>query len=148
MATESLIRSISTWERFMNATPPKTSEKPGEVAASRPVATSFEDQVAEALKGIRAGHTPAEIRSRMLAAGVEPLTADTAYRTARRRMFESNRRLGARFASIAIGVLCGATLIFVPLGWTIALGVALVGGLLLMGVATLVWLTGLGADEA
>lgn len=132
----------------MNTASQETSEKTVEEAGGSLVSTSFEDQVAEALKGIRAGHTPAAIRARMLGAGVEPLTADTAYRTARRRMFESNRRHGARFASIAIGVLCGATLIFVPLGWTIALGVALLGGLLLMGVATLVWLTGLGADEA
>ena len=112
-----------------------------------PIATSFEAQVAAALKGIRAGRTPAEIRSGLLAAGVEPLTADTAYRTARRRMFETNRRYGARLAAMAIGLLCGATLILVPLGWTIPLAISLLCGLLLMGIATLVWLTGLGADE-
>lgn len=131
----------------MNVTPQEAGAPPADGAAP-PIARSFEDQVAEARKGIRAGYTPAEIRSRLLAAGVEPLTADTAYRTARRRMFESNRRYGARFAAIAIGVLCGATLIFVPLGWTIALAISLMGGLLLMGIATLVWLTGLGAEEA
>ncbi len=107
----------------------------------------FEQQVQAAQAGIKAGHSPSQVKAALLATGCDPLTAETAYRTARRRLFESNRRLGARLATYAIGALCGGTLLFVPLGWTIPLVVVLLSGLLLMGVATLVWLTGLGADE-
>src|SRR5690606_16559635 len=107
----------------------------------------FEQHVQVALSGIKAGQTPSQIKAGMLATGVDPLTAETAYRTARRQLFDSNRRYGAKLAAIAIAVICGGTLIFVPLGWLAPLVVALLGGLLLMGVATLVWLTGLGADE-
>jgi hypothetical protein len=115
-------------------------------AASKPL-TGFEQQVQAAQAGIKAGHSPSQVKAALLARGCDPLTAETAYRTARRRLFESNRRLGARLASYAIFALCGGTLVFVPLGWTIPLVVVLLSGLLLMGVATLVWLTGLGADE-
>lgn len=107
----------------------------------------FDEHVRAAQAGIKAGHTPSQIKASLLAIGVDPLTAETAYRTARRRLFDSNRRLGARLAAYAVAALCGGTLLFVPLGWTIPLVVVLLGGLLLMGVATLVWLTGLGADE-
>ena len=110
-------------------------------------AATFEQHVLAAQAGIRAGQTPSQIKSALLGCGVDPLTAETAYRTARRRLFDSNRRLGARLAAYSIAALCGGTLLFVPLGWTIPLIVVLLGGLLLMGVATLVWLTGLGADE-
>lgn len=109
--------------------------------------SGFEQQVQAAQSGIKAGHSPSQVKAALLASGCDPLTAETAYRTARRRLFESNRRLGARLATYAIAALCGGTLLFVPLGWTIPLVVVLLSGLLLMGVATLVWLTGLGADE-
>jgi len=109
--------------------------------------SGFEQQVHAAQAGIKAGHSPSQVKAALLATGCDPLTAETAYRTARRRLFESNRRLGARLATYAIAALCGGTLLFVPLGWTIPLVVVLLSGLLLMGVATLVWLTGLGADE-
>ncbi|MBA3312108.1 MAG: hypothetical protein H0T47_02275 [Planctomycetaceae bacterium] len=108
---------------------------------------NFEQQVRAAQNGIKAGQSPSQVKAALLAGGSDPLTAETAYRTARRRLFESNRRLGARLAAYAIAALCGGTLLFVPLGWTIPLVVVLLAGLLLMGVATLVWLTGLGADE-
>lgn len=117
---------------------------PGPPAASK----GFNDHVRTATVGIKEGKTPAQVRAGLLAAGVDPLTAETAYRTARRRLFDSNRLLGAKLALWAIGLLCGGTLLFVPLGWTVPLVIALVSGLMLMGVSTLVWLTGLGADEA
>lgn len=110
-------------------------------------ASQFEAHVKAAQAGIRSGQTPSQIKAGLLATGVDPLTAETAYRTARRRLFDSNRRFGAKLATMAITTLCGGTLLFVPLGWTIPLVIMLLGGLLLMGVATLVWLTGLGADE-
>jgi len=108
---------------------------------------AFDEHVRSAQAGIKAGHTPSQIKASLLGLGVDPLTAETAYRTARRRLFDSNRRLGAKLAVYATAALCGGTLLFVPLGWTVPLVVVLLGGLLLMGVATLVWLTGLGADE-
>lgn len=116
-------------------------------APPRTQLAGFEQQVQAAQAGIKAGHSPSQVKAALLARGCDPLTAETAYRTARRRLFESNRRLGARLASYAVMALCGGTLVFVPLGWTIPLVVVLLSGLLLMGVATLVWLTGLGADE-
>jgi hypothetical protein len=116
-------------------------------APHRPPQSSFEQQVQAAQAGIKAGHSPSQVKATLLATGCDPLTAETAYRTARRRLFDSNRRLGAKLATYSIGALCGGTLVFVPLGWTIPLVVVLLSGLLLMGVATLVWLTGLGADE-
>lgn len=122
-----------------SATPAASSE-----TAAPP---SFEQHVRVAQIGIRAGQTPSQIKAGLLAAGIDPLTAETAYRTARRRLFDSNRRLGAKLAAYAIMTLCGGTLLFIPLGWTVPLVVVLLAGLLLMGVATLVWLTGLGADE-
>ena len=124
-------------------TPPPNGDPPARV---KPLAT-FDDRVRAAQAGIKSGQTPSQIKAVLLAAGIDPLTAETVYRTARRKLFESNRRLGARLAAYAVAVLCGGTLLFVPLGWTIPLVVVLIGGLLLMGVATLVWLTGLGADE-
>lgn len=109
---------------------------------------SFDKCVAAAQSGIKGGQTPSQIKAGLLAAGIDPLTAETAYRTARRKLFESNRRMGARLAAYSIAILGGGTLILVPLGWTVPLVIVLLSGLLLMGVATLVWLTGLGADEA
>ena len=128
------------------AAPPSA---PAVAAPSQPhkPTTGFEKQVQSAQAGIKAGHSPSQVKAALLAAGTDPLTAETAYRTARRRLFDSNRRLGAKLAAYAIIALCGGTLLFVPLGWTIPLVVVLLSGLLLMGVATLVWLTGLGADE-
>lgn len=117
-------------------------------AARQKTPPSFELQVRAAQNGIKAGQSPSQVKASLLADGSDPLTAETAYRTARRRLFESNRRLGARLASYAIAALCGGTLVFIPLGWTIPLVVTLLCGLLLMGIATLVWLTGLGADES
>jgi hypothetical protein len=117
----------------------------GDAPVRQPV--GFEQQVQAAQAGIKVGHSPSQVKAALLATGCDPLTAETAYRTARRRLFDSNRRLGARLATYAIAALCGGTLLFVPLGWTIPLVVVLLSGLLLMGVATLVWLTGLGADE-
>lgn len=116
-------------------------------AAPATPASRFEANVAAAQAGIKSGQTPSQIKAGLLATGVDPLTAETAYRTARRRLFDSNRRFGAKLATMAIAALCGGTLVFVPLGWTAPLVIVLLGGLLLMGVATLVWLTGLGADE-
>lgn len=110
-------------------------------------APGFDELIRAAQAGIRAGQTPSQIKASLLATGTDPLTAETAYRTARRRLFDSNRRLGAKLAAYAVAALCGGTLLFVPLGWTVPLVITLLGGLLLMGVATLVWLTGLGADE-
>lgn len=115
-------------------------------SAVKPLA-GFDEHVRTAQAAIKAGRTPSQIKASLLAIGVDPLTAETAYRTARRRLFDSNRRLGARLAAYAVAALCGGTLLFVPLGWTVPLVIVLLGGLLLMGVATLVWLTGLGADE-
>lgn len=108
---------------------------------------SFEGLTLRATSAIRAGRSAAAIRAELLELGVEPLTADTAYRAARRRMFESHRLRGARLALYAILILCGSTLLFVPLRWTVVLSVTLAIGLILMVAATLVWLTGLGADE-
>ena len=113
---------------------------------AKPLA-AFDEHVRSAQAGIKAGQTPSQIKAGLMAIGADPLTAETAYRTARRRLFDSNRRLGAKLAAYATGALCGGTLLFVPLGWTVPLVVVLLTGLLLMGVATLVWLTGLGADE-
>ena len=124
----------------------ETSEVVPASASQKPL-KPFEEQVRAAQAGIKAGQTPSQIKAGLLAAGIDPLTAETAYRTARRRLFDSNRRLGAKLAAYAIAALCGGTLVFVPLGWTVPLVIVLLGGLLLMGVATLVWLTGLGADE-
>ena len=107
----------------------------------------FEAHVRAAQSAIKAGQTPSQIKAGLLATGVDPLTAETAYRTARRRLFDANRLLGAKLAAYSVAALCGGTLLFVPLGWTVPLVVVLLGGLLLMGIATLVWLTGLGADE-
>ena len=119
---------------------------PAAVPAGRPLA-AFDEHVRAAQAGIKAGQTPSQIKAGLMAVGADPLTAETAYRTARRRLFDSNRRLGAKLAAYATGALCGGTLLFVPLGWTVPLVVVLLAGLLLMGVAMLVWLTGLGADE-
>src|SRR5687767_6606486 len=110
--------------------PEGASEKPAE----RPLA-SLEQHVRAAGAAIRAGQTPSQIKASLLAGGVDPLTAETAYRTARRRLFDSNRRLGAKLAAWAIVLLCGGTLVFVPFGWTVPLTMVLLGGLLLMGVA-------------
>ena len=120
---------------------------PPATPAPKPL-VGFEEQVRAASAAIKAGQTPSQVKAGLLAAGLDPLAAETAYRTARRRLFESNRRLGARLALYAAAGLCGGTLVFVPLGWTIPLVVTLLAGLVLMGVATLVWLTGLGADDA
>ncbi|MGC1275191.1 MAG: hypothetical protein WBC44_15915 [Planctomycetaceae bacterium] len=127
---------------------PDAAGVPNGVAATPATPASlFEAHVKVAQAGIKSGQTPSQIKAGLLAAGVDPLTAETAYRTARRRLFDSNRQFGAKLATMAIAALCGGTLLFVPLGWTIPLVVVLLGGLLLMGVATLVWLTGLGTDE-
>lgn len=134
---------------FAEASVPDLATSAAATAAAPPRTplAGFEQQVQAAQAGIKAGHSPSQVKAALLARGCDPLTAETAYRTARRRLFESNRRLGAKLAAYAIVALCGGTLVFVPLGWTIPLVVVLLSGLLLMGVATLVWLTGLGADE-
>lgn len=108
---------------------------------------SFEELTLRAATAIRAGRSAAAIRAELLELGVEPLTADTAYRAARRRLFDSHRLQGARLALYAILILCGSTLLFVPLRWTVLLSVMLAVGLCVMVAALLVWLTGLGADE-
>lgn len=129
--------------------PVTTAATPTVASSPSPISPTaqFESYVAAAQAAIKAGKTPSQIKAAQLGDGVDPLTAETAYRTARRRLFDSNRRFGAKLAAYAIGMLCGGTLVFIPLGWTVPLVIVLLGGLLLMGVATLVWLTGLGADE-
>jgi hypothetical protein len=126
---------------------PGSAETASKAPSAAPPVSPFEAHVRAAQKAIKAGQTPSQIKASLLATGVDPLTAETAYRTARRRLFDANRLLGAKLAAYAIAALCGGTLLFVPLGWTVPLAVVLIGGLLLMGIATLVWLTGLGADE-
>jgi len=107
----------------------------------------LEEHVQKAMKGLRARMTPPQVRGRLIKDGLGPAEADEVYELARERLNKENRVQGAKLAESAVYVICGGALLCLPFGWGILFTFILVGGLLLMGVGSLIWLTGVTAVD-
>ncbi|QDT39876.1 hypothetical protein [Stratiformator vulcanicus] len=105
------------------------------------------DHVAKAVKGLRGRMTPPQVRGRLIKEGLSPAEAEEIYDLAREKLNKENRQQGAKLAEYAVYVICGGAILCLPFGWAIPFTFVLVGGLLLMGIGTLVWLTGITAVD-
>ncbi|WP_145265647.1 hypothetical protein [Calycomorphotria hydatis] len=109
--------------------------------------SEFEQRIEKTIQGLRKRQTPPQVRAALIKEGVSPARADEIYEVARNRLSKQSRQQGAKLAEYAVYLLCGACLLCVPFGLTIPFTFALIGGLMLMGVGTLVWLTGVTAHD-
>ena len=86
------------------------------------------------------------MRARLIAAGCDPDQADKIVNRARSRLLADSRKLGARIAEVTVLAMCGSlVLLFVP-HTELIVGTVLVVGMVVLAVAALVWLSGVGGD--
>ena len=127
------------------ADPPGDADPPAEPAASPREPTEAE-RVEAAVKALKTRGTPHQVRQRLMRAGCGPEVADRVVNRARARLLADSRKLGARIAEVTVWAMCGSlALVFVP-GGEVLLGFALVIGMVVLAVALLVWLSGVGGD--
>ena len=121
----------------------------GAAETNAPARTPSEaDRVAAAVRALKTRGTPHQVRQRLLRAGCNPELADRVVNRARAQLLADSRKLGARIAEITVWAMCGSlVLIFIPAGGgEVLVGFALVIGMIVLAVAGLVWLSGVGGD--
>lgn len=104
------------------------------------------DRIAAAVRALKTRGTPHQVRARLIAAGCGPDQADKIVNRARSQLLADSRRLGARIAEVTVLAMCAAlALLFVP-GGEVLCGIVQVIGMVVLAVAALVWLSGVGGD--
>ncbi|MEM9702294.1 MAG: hypothetical protein AAF907_07610 [Planctomycetota bacterium] len=104
------------------------------------------DRVAAAVRALKTRGTPHQVRARLIAAGCDPDQADKIVNRARSQLLTDSRRLGARIAEITVLCMCGSLLLlFIPKG-EILCGVIQIISMIVLAIAGLVWLSGVGGD--
>ena len=122
---------------------PASPEAGGEPLRRTP---SEADRVAAAVRALKTRGTPHQVRARLIAAGCDPDQADKIVNRARSQLLADSRRLGARIAEFTVMAMCGSLLLlFVP-GGEVLCGIVQVIGIVVILVALLVWLSGVGGD--
>jgi len=104
------------------------------------------DRVAAAVRALKTRGTPHQVRARLIAAGCDPDQADKIVSRARSRLLTDSRRLGARIAEITVLAMCGALLLLFLPGGEVLCGIVEILGMVVLAVALLVWLSGVGGD--
>ena len=125
--------------------PPAAEERAEESDA--PARTPTEaDRVAAAVRALRTRGTPHQVRTKLIEAGCDPDFADRVVAKARARLLADSRKSGARLAERTVWAMCGSlALLFLPHGEVWA-AVCLSVGVLVLGIAGLIWLSGVGGD--
>ena len=104
------------------------------------------DRIAAAVRALKTRGTPHQVRARLVAAGCDPDQADKIVNRARSKLLADSRKLGARIAEFTVLGMCGSLLfLFVP-GGELICGIIQVVGMVVLAVAALVWLSGVGGD--
>jgi len=114
---------------------------------AEPVRTPSEaDRIAAAVRALKTRGTPHQVRARLIAAGCDPDQADKIVNRARSKLLADSRKLGARIAEITVLAMCCSLLfLFVP-GGELICGIVQIVGMVVLAVAALVWLSGVGGD--
>ena len=118
----------------------------GDAEAPPPRTPTEADRIAAAVRALKTRGTPHQVRARLIAAGCDPDQADKIVNRARSRLLADSRKLGARIAEVTVLAMCGSlVLLFVP-HTELIVGTVLVIGMVVLAVAALVWLSGVGGD--
>ena len=104
------------------------------------------DRIAAAVRALKTRGTPHQVRARLIAAGCDPDQADKIVNRARTRLLADSRRLGARIAEFTVLAMCGSLLLLFLPGGELLCGIVQVVGMVVLAVAALVWLSGVGGD--
>ncbi|QDT16307.1 hypothetical protein [Alienimonas californiensis] len=117
----------------------------GEGEATRRTPTEA-DRIAAAVRALKTRGTPHQVRARLIAAGCDPDQADKIVNRARSQLLADSRKLGARIAEVTVAAMCASLLLlFVP-GGEVFCGILQIVGMVVLAVAFLVWLSGVGGD--
>ena len=134
--------------------PPGVSSEPtdappvgdGEAEVPPPRTPTEKDRIAAAVRALKTRGTPHQVRARLIVAGCDPDQADKIVNRARSQLLADSRKLGARIAEFTVLAMCGSlALLFIP-HTELIVGTVLVVGMVVLAVAALVWLSGVGGD--
>ena len=129
------------------ADPPTAGSAPApEAEPVPPPAPSEADRVDAAVRALKTRGTPHQVRVRLIEAGCDPDFADRVVTKARARLLADSRKLGARVAEITVWAMCGSLVLLLIPGMEILVGIGLVAGIVVLGIAGLIWLSGVGGD--
>ena len=104
------------------------------------------DRVAAAVRALKTRGTPHQVRARLVAAGCDPDQADKIVTRARSQLLTDSRRLGARVAEVTVLVMCAALVLLILPGGEFLCGAVEICGMVVLAVAVLIWLSGVGGD--
>ncbi|NNJ25192.1 hypothetical protein [Alienimonas chondri] len=132
----------------LHADPFESGAAPPEADAEEPKrrTPTEADRIAAAVRALKTRGTPHQVRARLIAAGCDPDQADKIVNRARTQLLTDSRRLGARIAEITVIVMCGSLLLLFLPGGEVFCGIVQVVGMIVLAVAALVWLSGVGGD--
>ena len=118
----------------------------GDGEPEAPRTPSEADRIAAAVRALKTRGTPHQVRARLVAAGCDPDQADKIVNRARSKLLADSRKLGARIAEFTVLSMCSSLLFLLVPGGELICGIIQVVGMVVLAVAALVWLSGVGGD--
>ena len=126
------------------ADPPAAEAVEGDAVPVKPPTEA--DRVEAAVRALRTRGTPHQVRTRLIEAGCDPDLADRVVGKARARLLADSRKSGAKVAEVTVLAMCGTLLLLVIPRTEIVVATALGGAIVVLAVAGLIWLSGVGGD--
>ena len=129
------------------AAPPAPGAETDAAGADPPPREPSEaDRVAGAVRALRTRGTPHQVRVRLIEAGCDPDLADRVVTKARARLLADSRKQGARVAELTVWAMCGTLALLLIPGAEVLVATLLGGAIVVMAIAGLIWLSGVGGD--
>ena len=98
------------------------------------------------MRALRTRGTPHQVRVRLIEAGCDPDLADRVVTKARARLLADSRKQGARVAELTVWAMCGTLALLLIPGAEVLVATLLGGAIVVMAIAGLIWLSGVGGD--